>query len=81
MVQAQNTMRRIGLDLINEKLRAIGRLPIEVETVGTTEEDKGSAHLPQHEFDSAEPLDTSSRDLLSVLSKFIQQFTCRSLPI
>lgn len=61
MVQAQNTMRRIGLDLINEKRRTIGRHPIGVqETVGITKKDKTS----EIEVEPAH-----GRDLLSVLSQ------------
>lgn len=61
MVQAQNTMRRIGLDLINEKRRTIGRHPIGVqETVGITKKDKASGI-------DVEP--AHGRDLLSVLSQ------------
>ncbi|KAF8798856.1 cytochrome P450 [Phlegmacium glaucopus] len=70
MLQAQKTMRRIGLDLINEKRNATGRHPIGVETVGTPKKDKGSgtdlgAHIPQNEIDGAET--SQGRDLLSVL--------------
>lgn len=59
MVQAKNTMHRIGLDLINGKQHPIGT---ETVRVSITEKDKGSrgTHIPQ----------IDDRDLLSILSKF-----------
>jgi len=62
-------MRRIGLDLINEKQSAIGQHPTGVETVNTPEKGKGSgvnldAHIPQRETETSH-----GRDLLSILSK------------
>lgn len=66
MVQAKNTMRRIGLALINDKRRAIGCRPVGGENVGTTEKEKADPGL-----NALDGVETShSRDLLSVLSNF-----------
>jgi len=66
MVQAKNTMRRIGLDLINEKRHAIECHPVGVDNVGTTGKEKADPGL--NALDGAET--SHSRDLLSVLSNF-----------